>query len=53
MQAEYERKMMAIRTATAQKQAEEAKRQQQSAATLTRLQSATEVQRLPTLPLHL
>ena len=43
MQAEYERKMMAIRQDTAQKQADEAKRQQQRCVQISRLQSATEV----------
>ena len=43
MQAEYERKMTAIRQDTAQKQADEVKRQQQRSAQISRLQSATEV----------
>lgn len=46
MQAEYERKMAAIRAGTAQKQTDEAKRQQQRSAQLSRLQSATEVPKL-------
>lgn len=40
---EYERKMASIRDATAQKQADEAKRQQQRKAAISRLQTATEV----------
>jgi len=43
MQAEYERKMTTIRQDTAQKQADDAKRQQQRSAQISRLQSATEV----------
>ena len=43
MQREYERKMASIRDATAQKQADEAKRQQQRKAAISRLQTATEV----------
>ena len=47
LQAEYERKMAAIRADTAQKQAAEAKRQQQRSAQISRLQSATEVPKPP------
>ena len=43
MQREYERKMASIRDATAQKQADETKRQQQRKAAISRLQTATEV----------
>ncbi|CAL5224468.1 g7160 [Coccomyxa viridis] len=44
LQAEYERKMAAIRADTAQKEAAEAKRQQQRSAQIIRLQTATESQ---------
>ncbi|CAK0785614.1 hypothetical protein CVIRNUC_008825 [Coccomyxa viridis] len=44
MQREYERKMASIRDATAQKQADETKRQQQRKAAISRLQNATESQ---------
>ena len=43
MQAEYERKMTAMRADTAQKQADEAKRLQQRSAAISRLHTATEV----------
>ncbi len=47
MQREYERKMASIRDATAQKQADETKRQQQRKAAISRLQNATEVRAVP------
>ncbi len=50
MQAEYERKMAAIRADTAQKEAAEAKRQQQRSAQIIRLQTATEVLQLHIQP---
>ncbi len=50
LQAEYERKMAAIRADTAQKQAAEAKRQQQRSAQISRLQTATEVLQLHVQP---
>ncbi len=43
MQAEYGRKMAAMRADTAQKQADEAKRLQQRSAAISRLHTATEV----------
>ena len=49
MQAEYERKMTAMRADTARKQADEAKRLQQRSAAISRLHTATEVQPGPVL----
>ena len=52
LQAEYERKMAAIRADTAQKEAAEAKRQQQRSAQIIRLQTATEVLQLHIQPVQ-